>query len=246
MTKPEVLKLVKQAFEIYDQTYNKRNFLVLYKASDNSIDFKAMVFNAKQFLHLTGLIYKDPNNRTYFTDDNISFYYIENNKKIAENRPLKDFRRGNLQNKIQTYYIQGNAQSFYKECSRGTLSPRRIDLKDNGTTRQKLEVFIQLRYLMTSPNLLGYFNENGYELRADYFIGNSRKTVAIGFKNELSYDIPKTLLSKDLKLITGDPYPVISIYSKKISDTSYSLMYQSKSIPLDLTKLPPKISSMIH
>lgn len=125
------------------------------------------------------------------------------------------------------------------------LLNNRIEEKNNGTTVQKLQVFSQVNYLMTTPNLIGYFNQNGYELRADYFLGNAKKTIAIGFKSMDRFDVPKTLLSKDLKQLVDDACSVIAVFQKELSDRAYKQIYESKHINLDRGKLPEEIRNIV-
>ena len=241
--KSKLLIALKKSIEIFDQEYKNKNFIIVFRETDGQVNCKKLIFRAKHFLHLTGIIFKDHENKDYYKDDDNRYYYLDEKgkKKFASTTNTK-FRKGNK----NTYYIQGVASDFYKLCLKNKLNTSRIEEKENGTTFQKLEIFPQLSTLMKSSSLVGYFNENGYELVADYFLGNTKKTAAIGFCCDTHYDIPKTLLSKDIKLLTQKPCPVISIYKKDINEPSYHLTYQSKNLVLKPEQLPDEIRELLE
>lgn len=175
----------------------------------------------------------------YYKDKNFLIVYKEGNnikyKQIA-------FRDRNFRHLVGIKTSRNiTAKTFYYNCLNKKLSAEDIELRQDGSSIQKINVFKQLTYLMTSPSLIGNFNENGMQLRAEYFMGDTKKVLSVGFDNN-NFGIPKTLLAMDIKKITNKAKKVETVFSKHINDSTYKeVTYKAKDV--DLAKIIDQLSS---
>lgn len=73
------------------------------------------------------------------------------------------------------------AQRFYEICIDGKLSERDFELDKQGRSRQKLMVLSQLPNLLYNNCMIGNFIGSGIFIQADYFVGNTKAVLSVGF-----------------------------------------------------------------
>lgn len=60
-------------------------------------------------------------------------------------------------------------------------------------------------------------------IRADYFVGDTRATISVGFKVGKVADIPVTLYHEDVGKLSHPTCKVLEIRCKKFDETEYNL-----------------------
>ena len=76
-----------------------------------------------------------------------------------------------------------SAQQFYDACLSGKLSERDFELDRKGKAQQKLAVLPYLSELLYHNCMVGSFINNGVVIRADYFVGDTRAVISVGFRD---------------------------------------------------------------
>ncbi len=127
-----------------------------------------------------------------------------------------------------------SSTKFYKLCTDKMLS-----IKDfappNSTMNLKLAVLPYLSGLFFNHCLIGNFLKSGILLQSDYFLGNSKNVLSVGFLSRKTYDIPRTLLNQGIKELTNPTLKVEAILRKNKADDYYSeYTYCNKSFDISL------------
>ena len=136
--------------------------------------------------------------------------------------------------------IQTNlsAKQFYNACLKHKLAERDIINFTKGKTQQKLNVLPYLADVLYNNCMIGYSIDNGVYLRADYFIGNTRAVLNIGFRYGRTVDYPVTLYNGDVRNMISPVCKVLGIFSKAYNEGKYNeCTYLSKGQQIDKLKL---------
>ena len=107
-----------------------------------------------------------------------------------------------------------SAQQFYDACLTNKLSTKDFELDREGKVQQKLAVLPYLSELLYHNCMVGNFIENGIVIRADYFVGDTRAVISVGFREGKSVDIPGTLYKEDIRKLTFPTCKVLAIFCK--------------------------------
>ena len=84
-TQPDAIKVVCNASKIYHKKLANKNFLVLYKnRSNNAVESFEALFLPRNFLHLTGLTYINPQSSSDFYRKCLSNNLSENDFTFKE------------------------------------------------------------------------------------------------------------------------------------------------------------------
>ena len=67
-----------------------------------------------------------------------------------------------------------------------------------GKVQQKIAVLPYLPNLLYGNCMIGDFINSGIMIRADYFVGDTRATISVGFKVGKTVDVPVTLYHEDV------------------------------------------------
>ena len=113
-----------------------------------------------------------------------------------------------------------SAQQFYSACLDGKLSARDICVDTKGRTQQKLAVLPYLSDLLYHNCMVGDFINSGIVISADYFVGDTKAVLSIGFRYGKTADIPVTLYNESVKRLTNPTCKVLAIFAKQ-----YQLKY---------------------
>lgn len=120
-----------------------------------------------------------------------------------------------------------SANRFFEAACNGMLSEDNVVLAD-GNTHRKLFVLPMVSRMFSGSTLRGDFNRSGIRIEADYFVGNTAKRVAIGFKTGKFYDTPVTLYNEDIRKITRSTDKVICVWRRAKNEDGYSCVYCAK------------------
>ena len=138
-----------------------------------------------------------------------------------------------------------SAQQFYTACLSGKLSLRDISVDTKGKVQQKLAVLPQLSGLLYNNCMIGDFIDSGIAIRADYFVGDTKAVISVGFRTGKAADIPVTLYRENVKKLSQPTCKVIAIFSKVYRDDLYErCTYLSKGH--SIAELPDEIKKQLN
>lgn len=114
-----------------------------------------------------------------------------------------------------------SAQLFYSACLSGKLSLTDIDVDTKGKAQQKLAVLPYLPELLYHNCMVGDFINSGIAIRADYFVGDTKAIISVGFRRGKSVDIPVTVYNENVKTLTKPTCKVLAVFSKYYNIEKY-------------------------
>ena len=130
-----------------------------------------------------------------------------------------------------------SAGRFYEKCLNHKLSGDDFELDKKGKAQQKLMVLPFLHELLYHNCMIGTFINSGICIRADYFVGNTKAVLSVGFRYGKKMDFPVTLYKEDVRSLTKPTNKVLAIFSKKYREYNYTeCTYLSKG--QEISKLP--------
>lgn len=142
---------------------------------------------------------------------------------------------------------QISAQQFYSACINGKLSEKNFDIDKKGKAQQKLVVLPYLADLLYHNCMIGDFVNSGICIRADYFVGNTKAVLSVGFRKGKTADFPVTLYNEDVKKISHPTNKVLAIFRKDYKDLNYKICtYLSKGQEIEKLKIPKHIKDLIQ
>ena len=115
-----------------------------------------------------------------------------------------------------------SAQRFYEKCITGKLSECDIELDTKGRTQQKVSVLPFLHELLYHNCMIGNFVNNGIYIKADYFIGNTKAVLSVGFRIGKRADYPVTLYREDIRKLSHPTNKVLAIFVKNYNQERYN------------------------
>lgn len=137
--------------------------------------------------------------------------------------------------------VQSNlsAKKFYERCLNNRLSIKDFSLDKNGKTEQKLQVLPFLHTLPYNNCMIGEFVNSGILIQADYFVGDSKLILSLGFRHTGKIDIPVSLYKGDIRELTNPTNKVLAIFTRLFSEENYNnIAYLSKGISLSDIEIP--------
>ena len=85
------------------------------------------------------------------------------------------------------------AAQFYEACIDNKLSEKDGVFDDSGKVGQKIKVLPYLHDLLYHNCMIGEFINSGIMIQADYFVGDTKLILSVGFRRESNRDVPVTL-----------------------------------------------------
>lgn len=138
-----------------------------------------------------------------------------------------------------------SAQQFYSACLNGKLSENDFEIDNKGKAQQKLMVLPYLSQLLYNNCMIGDFINSGICIKADYFIGNTKATLSVGFRKGKNIDFPVTLYKEDIKKLSHPTNKVLAIFVKEYHEKSYThCTYLSKGQHLEKI-FPPQTATQL-
>ena len=173
------------------------------------------------------------NYKNYLQDKN--FLIIYQNKQKTETVQV-GFRDNHF---LHLTGVKTNlsAQRFYEKCLNHKLSEQEIELDKQGKSQQKLTILPFLHELLHHNCMIGTFINSGIYIKADYFIGNTKAVLSVGFRSGSKTDFPVTLYREDIRKLTHPTNKVLAIFVKDFHQSLYTKhIYLSKGYGIN--KLP--------
>lgn len=125
------------------------------------------------------------------------------------------------------------ANQFYQACLNYKLSNKDICVKEDGTTKLKLDIMDKMIHIEQNCKMIGMYNDSKKELITEVLLGNIHMCLGI-IKGVKEYYIPNTLLKQDIRKLTIKTYPIIGIWKKNIKEKKYQkVVYINKKIEMD-------------
>ena len=139
------------------------------------------------------------------------------------------------------------AKQFYRACLDHKLAERDIINFTKGKTQQKLAVLPHLADVLYNNCMIGYSINNGIYLQADYFVGNTKAVLSVGFRFGKTVDYPVTLYNGDVRKMISPVCKVLAIFSKAYNDEKYNeCTYLSKGQQIDKLKLDEESKKLLN
>lgn len=124
------------------------------------------------------------------------------------------------------------ANQFYNACLNNKLSYKDIVIKEDGTTKLKLDIICSLVNIDKKCKMIGMYDNSKKELITDILVGDIHMCVGLIRDSDIYY-VPNTLLKEDIRKLTVKHYPIIGILKKKINEAKYqTATYISKKIDM--------------
>lgn len=152
---------------------------------------------------------------------------IKYEERLRDNHFLIIYSRNNKINAVQVGFRDSNylhmtgvksrlsAPVFYDSCIKRKLSERDFEIDKNGKAQQKLMVLPYLPDLLYNNCMIGYFINSGIFIKADYFVGNTKAVLSVGFRTGKNIDFPVTLYNEDIRKLTQPTCKVLAIFRKE-------------------------------
>lgn len=138
-----------------------------------------------------------------------------------------------------------SAQQFYSACLEGKLSIKDISVDTKGKVQQKLAVLPYLSELLYHNCMIGDFINSGITIRADYFVGDTKAVISVGFREGKVADVPVSLYRENVKKLSHPTCKVLAIFRKEYSMECYDVCtYLSKGYTID--KVPEDIKEKLN
>lgn len=136
------------------------------------------------------------------------------------------------------------AKQFYSACLSGKLSVRDIEIDTKGKVQQKLAVLPYLSELLYHNCMIGNFINSGVVIKADYFVGDTKAVLSVGFRYGKAADIPVTLYNESIRKLSNPTCKVLAIFMKGYQkDCFEKCTYLSKGYEID--RFPDEITEQL-
>ena len=95
--------------------------------------------------------------------------------------------------------------------------------------------------------MIGNFINSGICIRADYFIGNTKAILSVGFRYGKRVDFPVTLYKEDVRKLSQPTNKVLAIFVRAYNQQSYTeCTYLSKGQEIDKLPISEEIKALIQ
>lgn len=123
-----------------------------------------------------------------------------------------------------------SASAFFSAATSDRLSVKQFTTDNKGKCIQKLNALPYLSELLYNHCLIGDFINSGISIRADYFTGDTKAVLSLGFRNGDTVDNPVSLYNEDIRKLTAPTNRVVAIYSKPFDAEKYETITYSHSL----------------
>ena len=182
------------------------------------------------------------NYRKYLQDKVFLIVYLEN---TATKTVEVEFRDNHFLH-LTGVSTKLSAKRFYEKCINRKLSQEDFELDKSGKTQQKLLVLPFLHELLYHNCMIGNFINSGICIRADYFVGNTKAVLSVGFRYGKKVDFPVTLYKEDVRKLSQPTNKVLAILARDYSEMHYrKCTYLSKGQEIDKLPISEEIKALI-
>ena len=140
-----------------------------------------------------------------------------------------------------------SAKRFYEKCINQRLSVEDFELEKGGKTQQKLTVLPFLHELLYNNCMIGNFINSGIYIKADYFVGNIKAILSVGFRYGKHVDFPVTLYKEDVRKLSQPTNKVLAIFVRDFKQQTYTkCTYLSKGQIINKLPIDEDVKSLIN
>lgn len=126
---------------------------------------------------------------------------------------------------------------FFNACMTNRLSPKEIELADDGTSEMKLRVLPSLMALHKSARMAGDFSPSGIKLYTEKLVGGIYGCM--GFVANGDRYVPNTALNYDIRNITRNRQRILAIFRKPTFGSIFTdLCYLAQGVHLQDLSIP--------
>lgn len=123
-----------------------------------------------------------------------------------------------------------SAQRFYEKC-----------------LNRKLSVLPFLHELLYNNCMIGNFINSGICIKADYFVGNTKAVLSVGFRWGKRTDFPVTLYKEDVRKLSSPTNKVLAIFVKDYDQQAYTkYTYLSKGQEIQKLLVSDEVKKLIQ
>lgn len=200
-----------------------------------------MKFNKNKAIEI--IINAAENYKKYLQDKVFLIVYQE--KGIAKTAQV-EFRDNHFLH-LTGVKTQVTARRFYEKCINHKLSPTDFEFDKGGKTQQKMLVLPFLHELLYHNCMIGNFINSGIYIKADYFVGNTKAILSVGFRYGKKVDFPVTLYKEDIRKLSQVTNKVLAIFAKDYNKHSYTeCTYLSKGQEINKLPLSKEIKALLQ
>ena len=139
------------------------------------------------------------------------------------------------------------ARRFYEQCINHKLSPADFEFDKCGKTQQKMAVLPFLHELLYHNCMIGNFINSGIYIKADYFVGNTKVILSVGFRYGKKVDFPVTLYKEDIRKLSQPTNKVLAIFAREYKQHIYTACtYLSKGQEINNLPISKEIQKLIQ
>lgn len=201
----EALNIAAREKTKYENQLVNKEFAYAYIATNNTIQFKEVIFFRKNYLHLTGLDYKN----CQYTKRVLHEHSISNAEEFYD-RLGKDKTLAS-----DVSFIQGS-----------TIAETHLNYIH---TEDKLKNLPQLVYIAQKAEYLGKYKD---EKIFDLIINRNMESLALRKNDDFYIPISSRFGTVNKFINKKDIVPVLAIFSKKHDREKYKIEYLNKSVKL--------------
>ena len=101
-----------------------------------------------------------------------------------------------------------------------------------------------LHELLYHNCMIGNFINSGICIRADYFVGNMKAILSVGFRHGKKVDFPVTLYKEDVRKLSQPTNKVLAIFVRNYNQQSYTeCTYLSKGQEISKLQISEELKS---
>lgn len=140
-----------------------------------------------------------------------------------------------------------SAPRFYEKCINKKLKTTEFELDVKGNAHRKLMVLSYLPDLLYNNCMIGDFINSGICIKADYFVGNTKAVLSVGFRTGKCVDFPVTLYNEDIRKLTQPTCKVFAVFRKEYNEKYYmKCIYLSKGQDIHKLFLLEEVRKLIR
>lgn len=116
-----------------------------------------------------------------------------------------------------------------------------------GKTQQKLMVLPFLHELLYHNCMIGNFIDSGICIKADYFVGNTKAVLSVGFRYGRKADFPVSLYKEDVRKLSQPTNKVLAIFVREYNQQTYTeCTYLSKGQEINKLSISEDTKTLIQ
>ncbi len=94
--------------------------------------------------------------------------------------------------------------------------------------------------------MIGTFINSGLYIRADYFVGNTKAILSVGFRYGKKADFPVTLYKEDIRKLSQPTNKVLDIFVKDYQQQNYTrCTYLSKGQEMNALQISEDVKARL-